>query len=274
MRVALALPGLALVAVVAVSVACGGNASGAQPTVVPTRSIAPPSSVEYSADGPPPGIEESDEGAVLPGDLIASPPPAPRIGTPLETVHGVRDVFGTQRAGGMVHGGDDLLVDPASDVPLAPCAGVVESTGDRRIVVACNGSWSVLLVPVGELSVSEGERVGYQEAIGKFEAGQEWVHFEVRWNGKFADPARFLEVELPTPTAVRSGPVVAPPAPTTVGETPTSAAQEPTSVPGTTTPRATPTPTRTPTPVPTATPTATPTPRRNAPTPTPIPILR
>jgi hypothetical protein len=174
----------------------------------------------------------------------------------------------------MVHGGDDLLVDPASDIPLSPCQGLVESTGDRRIVIACNGSWSVMLVPVGELSVTEGERVGYQEPIGKFDASQEWVHFEVRWNGKFADPARFLEVELPTPTAVRTGPVAAaPPATPGAGETPTAAADQPTLIPSTT-PRATATPTRTPTPVPMATPTATPTPRRNQPTPTPIPILR
>jgi len=273
MRLTPAVAGFALAVMLTLGVACGDEKSDPLPTTAVPRSIEPPSSVEYSADGPPPGIEESDEGAVAPGDVVTNPPSAPRIGTPIETVHGVRDVFGTQRAGGMVHGGDDLLVDPAADVPLAPCQGVVESTGDRRIVIACTGSWSVLLAPVGELSVREGERVGYQETIGSFEAGQEWVHFEVRWNGKFADPAAFLEVELPTPTAVRSGPVAAPPAPTDAAETPTSAPEGPTAVPETT-PRATATPTRTPTRVPTATPTATPTPRRNPPTPTPIPILR
>ena len=257
---------------------CGKDASGSAQPTPPHLARSAPSSIQYSAEGPPPGAEDSDEGAVTADEIASDPPPPPRIAGPVGVFLGVRDVFGSQRAGGMTHGGIDLLLDPElQDGLLAPCAGSVQSIGDGRVVIDCWRSWTVLLVPVAVVSVKEGATLAFHQAIGQFDPQAGFLHFEVRWNARVVDPAPFLDDEFgPTavPPPVQRQPPAGSAAPTPIPPDGTPALSSPTTaIPPPTAAKPQTTPTRTSTPVP-PTATAKPTPRRVAATPTPIPILQ
>ena len=148
----------------------------------------------------PPPVRSPD------GWIITPPPPVSpgRFGLPLASWDFVSDLFGTDRGGGRIHTGIDLALgsQPASSV-YAACDGWVSRVEwltysyGYYVIVDCGDGWETLYSHFREIIVRWGETVRKGETIlgisgsTGFSTG-EHLHFEIRYNGQYLDPANYL----------------------------------------------------------------------------------
>lgn len=140
------------------------------------------------------------------GWAITPPPPVShdRFGLPLASWDFVSDTFGTDRGGGRIHTGIDLALgaQPASSV-YAACDGWVSRVEwltysyGYYVIVDCGDGWETLYSHFREIIVNWGDYVRKGETIlgvsgsTGFSTG-EHLHFEIRYNGQYLDPADYL----------------------------------------------------------------------------------
>ncbi len=140
------------------------------------------------------------------GWIITPPPPVSpgRFGLPLASWDFISDYFGTDRGGGRIHTGIDLALgsQPASSV-YAACDGWVSRVEwltysyGYYVIVDCGDGWTTLYSHFREIIVRWGETVRKGETIlgisgsTGFSTG-EHLHFEIRYNGQYLDPADYL----------------------------------------------------------------------------------
>jgi murein DD-endopeptidase MepM/ murein hydrolase activator NlpD len=160
---------------------------------------------------PPPRIAPSSPGNPGAGPGVGSQPgggtAAPSSGKfsnfPLSTWRSVSDAFGTPRGGGTYHTGIDLDLYGYSFMPLfSVCDGVVSKTEyltysyGYHVVIDCGDGWTTLYAHMSQISVSPGQRVSAGATIGTtgltgFTTGHH-LHFEIRINGRYVNPALYL----------------------------------------------------------------------------------
>jgi murein DD-endopeptidase MepM/ murein hydrolase activator NlpD len=210
-----------------------------------------------------------------------------RFAQPVATFAQIDDWFGTPRQYGTVHSGVDFGLEGMGQVPvLAACDGkVIESTSDERygphVTIDCGSGWTVVEAYLAQVGPTVGETVARGVVIGASDPVDEFVHFEIDWNGTPVDPAGYVKLpprprppETPTPHPVVVGPSrggfvsgtdgssvpdSTPPPEPTANAAPATAGTSPAA-------KATSTPI--PTSIATPRPTATPTPKAARPTPT------
>lgn len=154
---------------------------------------------------PPPPVVVA--GPTSPNAGGGSPIPSNgRFSFPLSAYHGVSDPFGVPRGGGTYHTGIDLdLWGSAlhhSNV-FSACSGVVATTEyltygyGYYVVVDCGGGWTTLYSHLDEILVSSGQRVSSGTTVGVSgvtgNTTGEHLHFEIRFNGAYLDPAEYLD---------------------------------------------------------------------------------
>lgn len=258
------------------------------PTPLPAATSAP-------GNTPPATVASVGDGAIaIEAHAIAPASPGFTFAFPLRSWLSIGDRYGVPRGTGYIHGGIDLLVDPAaSSVLYAACTGTAIGGGHSTnygdyFVLDCGNQWLAVYANVGAFTVRAGQSVRVGEAVGSIgpatDSAGAHLHFEIRYRGYPVDPEAYLTFGpqagvTPTPTATPTGmpetptPTPAPNATATpaLPASPSGAPPTNTPVPAPPTPPL-PTPTQTPTPEPTATPTPTRVPMR--PTPTPLPVAQ
>jgi murein DD-endopeptidase MepM/ murein hydrolase activator NlpD len=283
---ALLLAGAAFAAI-SIAAVHGGGAPAAAPTAAAPAMARATSTLTAQATAD--AAERLAEGAVAapPPDLVSDEQRASRQGRfamPLANWDTISDRYGAPRAGGLIHGGVDLVLEqrPAS-VVIAACDGAVATAGyssvyGNHVIVDCGEGWSTLYGHMRQLDVAagqavvRGDRLGLSGSTG-YSTG-EHLHFEIRYLDAPVNPEDYLDFHIAPGTPLSNGPLVfgnagtgrASATPTAAADGAASPTEPPTATP---TPTMTPTPTATPTPTPT--PTATPTPTRKPPPPTPAP---
>ncbi|QFG02602.1 peptidoglycan DD-metalloendopeptidase family protein [Tepidiforma bonchosmolovskayae] len=155
---------------------------------------------------PPPPQRPSQPG--VPSGPSAGGAPAPSSGGifknfPLAAWRGISDPFGTPRGGSSYHTGIDLDLYGFGPSPLfAVCDGVVSRTEyltysyGYYVVIDCGGGWTTLYAHMSQIDVVPGQAVSAGQTIGLtgltgFTTGHH-LHFEIRYNGGFVDPALYL----------------------------------------------------------------------------------
>ncbi|WP_322796651.1 M23 family metallopeptidase [Tepidiforma sp.] len=157
---------------------------------------------------PPPPPPQAVARPGTPSGPSAGSAPAPSSGGifknfPLAAWRGISDPFGTPRGGSSYHTGIDLDLYGFGPSPLfAVCDGVVSRTEyltysyGYYVVIDCGDGWTVLYAHMSQIDVVPGQAVSAGETIGLtgltgFTTGHH-LHFEIRYNGGFVDPALYL----------------------------------------------------------------------------------
>lgn len=157
---------------------------------------------------PPPPPPQAPSRPSVPSGPSAGGSPAPSSGGifknfPLAAWRGVSDAFGTPRGGSSYHTGIDLDLYGFGPSPLfAVCDGVVIRTEyltysyGYYVVIDCGGGWTALYAHMSQIDVVPGQAVSAGQTIGLtgltgFTTGHH-LHFEVRYNGGFVDPALYF----------------------------------------------------------------------------------
>lgn len=174
--------------------------------VTGTVLLLPGATVKPPPPPPPPPQRPTAPRAPAGPPAVGSPIPNPGgIFThfPLAAWRGVSDPFGTPR-GTRWHTGIDLGLFGFPPSPLfAVCNGVVTRTEFLThgygwyVVIDCGGGWSVLYAHMSQIDVVPGQSVSSGETIGLtgltgFTTGHH-LHFEIRYEGRFLDPALFMD---------------------------------------------------------------------------------
>lgn len=158
---------------------------------------------------PPPPPPQAPAMPGVPSGPSAGGAPAPASGGifknfPLAAWRGVSDPFGTPRGGSSYHTGIDLDLYGFGPSPLfTVCDGVVSRTEyltysyGYYVVIDCGGGWTTLYAHMSQIDVVPGQAVSAGQTIGLtgltgFTTGHH-LHFEIRYNGGFVDPARYLD---------------------------------------------------------------------------------
>lgn len=152
---------------------------------------------------PPPARTSGGGGAPPPGTGAPKPGGAGRFRFPLATWHGISDPFGSDRGGGSYHTGIDLDLYGLHSSPIySACDGTVIKTEyltysyGYHVVVDCGDGWTTLYAHMSQIIATPGQRVGAGTQIGisgltGFTTG-EHLHFEIRFNGGYVNPAEYL----------------------------------------------------------------------------------
>ena len=150
-----------------------------------------------------PNAGSSGSGSSGPTGGAPAPGGTGRFRFPLATWHGISDPFGTARGGGTYHTGIDLDLWGLTHSPIySACDGVVIRTEyltysyGYHVIVDCGDGWTTLYAHMSQILASPGQRVSAGTQIGisgvtGFTTG-EHLHFEIRLNGRYVDPALYL----------------------------------------------------------------------------------
>jgi len=156
---------------------------------------------------PPPVVASTPSGPIVgTGSASAIPSSGGRFGFPLVAYHGVSDPFGVPRGGGTYHTGIDLdLWGSAlhhSNV-FSACNGVVADieyltySYGYHVIVDCGDGWTTLYAHLDQILVSPGQRVSMGTTVGisglTGNTTGEHLHFEIRYNGAYVNPADYLD---------------------------------------------------------------------------------
>ncbi len=152
---------------------------------------------------PPPKPASSGSGAAPPGTGAPAPGGNGRFSFPLAKWNGVSDPFGTDRGGGTYHTGIDLDLFSYRNSPIySACDGTVirveylTYSYGYHVIVDCGDGWTTLYAHMSTILASPGQRVSAGTQIGVsgvtgFTTG-EHLHFEIRFNGGYVNPANYL----------------------------------------------------------------------------------
>lgn len=152
---------------------------------------------------PPPPVVVSPGGGGGGGGGTAPPSSGGRFSLPLSSWLGVSDAFGTSRGGSSYHTGIDLDLYNHTHSPIyAACDGTVIRTEyltysyGYHVVIDCGDGWTTLYAHMSEIQVAPGQYVGQGTQLGYsgvtgYTTG-EHLHFEIRLNGQYMDPAAYL----------------------------------------------------------------------------------
>ncbi|MEP7216171.1 MAG: M23 family metallopeptidase [Anaerolineaceae bacterium] len=152
---------------------------------------------------PPPPPRSTGSGAPPPGTGAPLPGGSGRFHYPLAKWNGVSDSFGTARGGGSYHTGIDLDLNSFHFSPIySSCDGVVTTTEyltysyGYHVIVDCGDGWTTLYAHMSTIIATPGQRVSAGTQLGVsgvtgFTTG-EHLHFEIRFNGGYVDPANYL----------------------------------------------------------------------------------
>lgn len=134
---------------------------------------------------------------------VGGTPTGGRFSLPLSRWNAVTDPFGVPRGGGTYHTGIDLGLRGANGAPvMSACEGTVSKVEHLtysygyHVIVDCGDGWATLYAHLSRIDATVGDRVvpgtqlGLSGSTG-FSTG-EHLHFEVRRNGAFANPADYL----------------------------------------------------------------------------------
>lgn len=165
--------------------------------------LLPGATVKPPPPPPPPPPRQSGSGAPPPGTGAPAPGSNGRFSYPLAKWAGVSDAFGTSRGGGSYHTGIDLDLHGFHDSPIySACDGTVTTTEyltysyGYHVIVNCGDGWTTLYAHMSTILASPGQRVSAGTQLGisgvtGFTTG-EHLHFEIRFNGGYVDPANYL----------------------------------------------------------------------------------
>ncbi len=174
--------------------------------------LLPGATIKPPPPPPPPPPKTSPPGNPGAGPGVGSAPSSgsarPADGSkfsayPVANWRSVSDEFGTARGGGTYHTGIDLDLYGYAFMPIfSSCDGVVSKTEyltysyGYHVVVDCGGGWTTLYAHMSQISVSPGQRVSAGATLGMtgltgFTTGHH-LHFEIRLNGRYLDPALYL----------------------------------------------------------------------------------
>ena len=152
---------------------------------------------------PPPKPASSGSGAAPPGTGAPAPGGNGRFSFPLAKWNGVSDPFGTDRGGGTYHTGIDLDLFSYRNSPIySACDGTVirvehlTYSYGYHVIVDCGDGWTTLYAHMSTILASPGQHVSAGTQIGVsgvtgFTTG-EHLHFEIRFNGGYVNPANYL----------------------------------------------------------------------------------
>ena len=152
---------------------------------------------------PPAKPASSGSGAAPPGTGAPAPGGNGRFSFPLAKWNGVSDPFGTDRGGGTYHTGIDLDLFSYRNSPIySACDGTVirveylTYSYGYHVIVDCGDGWTTLYAHMSTILASPGQRVSAGTQIGVsgvtgFTTG-EHLHFEIRFNGGYVNPANYL----------------------------------------------------------------------------------
>ncbi|MBA4181362.1 MAG: hypothetical protein C0506_12295 [Anaerolinea sp.] len=152
---------------------------------------------------PPPPPAPARSGSAPPGTGAPAPGGSGKFSYPLAKWNGVSDPFGTDRGGGTYHTGIDLDLYSYRNSPIyAACDGTVIATEyltysyGYHVIIDCGEGWTTLYAHMSAILVSPGQRVSAGTQVGVsgvtgFTTG-EHLHFEIRFNGGYVDPAKYL----------------------------------------------------------------------------------
>jgi murein DD-endopeptidase MepM/ murein hydrolase activator NlpD len=154
---------------------------------------------------PPPSPPPARTGSAVPPSSAGAPAPggSGRFRFPLAAWRAVSDPFGVDRGGGTYHTGIDLDLYGMRSPIYSACDGVVIKTEyltysyGYHVIVDCGDGWTTLYAHMSEIQTSPGQKVGAGTQIGisgstGFSTG-EHLHFEIRFNGGYLDPANYLD---------------------------------------------------------------------------------
>lgn len=151
----------------------------------------------------PPAAPEPEPEPAPNQDGGGGTPTGGRFSLPLDRWNAVTDAFGVPRGGGSYHTGIDLGLRGANGAPvMSACEGTVTKVEHLtysygyHVIVDCGDGWATLYAHLSRIDATVGDRVvpgtqlGLSGSTG-FSTG-EHLHFEVRRNGAFANPADYL----------------------------------------------------------------------------------
>ncbi len=183
------------------NVANGNSLEQGQWLLLPGATIKPPppppEPPPRSSPGAGPGVGSQ------PGNGSAVPSGGKFSNFPLGQWRGVSDEFGKPR-GASYHTGIDLDLYGYQFMGIfSVCDGVVKSTEfltysyGYHVIVDCGDGWTTLYAHMSQINVTPGQRVSAGTTLGMtgltgFTTGHH-LHFEIRLNGGYLDPARYLD---------------------------------------------------------------------------------
>jgi murein DD-endopeptidase MepM/ murein hydrolase activator NlpD len=165
--------------------------------------LLPGATVKPPPPPPPPPPARTGSTAPPPGTGAAAPGGNGRFHYPLAKWKGVSDEFGSPRGSGTYHTGIDLDLYGLHGSPIySACDGVVTKTEyltysyGYHVIIDCGDGWTTLYAHMSEILASPGQKVSAGTQIGVsgstgFSTG-EHLHFEIRFNGGYVDPANYL----------------------------------------------------------------------------------
>ena len=152
---------------------------------------------------PPPPKPSVGSGSAPAGTGAPAPGGNGRFSYPLAKWNGVSDPFGVNRGGGSYHTGIDLDLYSYHNSPIySACDGTVTTTEyltysyGYHVIVDCGDGWTTLYAHMSTILASPGQHVSAGTQIGVsgvtgFTTG-EHLHFEIRFNGGYVNPANYL----------------------------------------------------------------------------------
>ncbi len=172
--------------------------------LLPGATIKPPPPPPPPPPKTSPGNPGSGAGVgSTPGGTTAAPASGKFNNFPLASWRGVSDPFGVDRGGGTYHTGIDLDMYGYEFSPIfSVCDGVVISTEyltysyGYHVIVDCGDGWTTLYAHMSQINVTPGQRVSAGATLGMtgltgFTTGHH-LHFEIRYNGGYVNPALYL----------------------------------------------------------------------------------
>ncbi len=157
----------------------------------------PPPRTSAGNPGSGPGVGNT------PGGTAPRPSGGKFTNFPLSGWRSVSDEFGTSRGGGSYHTGIDLDMYSFTFSPIfSVCDGVVISTEyltysyGYHVIVDCGDGWTTLYAHMSQINVTPGQRIAAGATLGMtgltgFTTGHH-LHFEIRYNGGYVNPALYL----------------------------------------------------------------------------------